>query len=102
MTNFGTFTAVSHIHMARGQFAEALQWADRSLAVNAKFGCTYWMLIAGNAMLGRIDEAHAWLAKFLAIEPSVTISLIARAQPERYLDRCASIYEGLRRAGLPE
>jgi TolB-like protein/Tfp pilus assembly protein PilF len=101
-TSHWTLTAMAHVNMARGRFEEALRWADRSLAVNSKFGCTYWMLIAGNAMLGRTEQASAWLEKFLSIEPSVTLSLIARAQPDRYADRVANIYEGLRRAGLPE
>ena len=101
-TSHWPLTGVAHVHMARGQFEEALHWADRSLAVNPKFGCTYWMLIAGNAMLGRMEEARACLGRFLTIEPTVTISLIARGQPDRYEDRCASIYQGLRLAGLPE
>ena len=42
--------------MVLGNYAEALDWAMRSLAVNQNFPPTYWMLIAANAQLGRIGR----------------------------------------------
>lgn len=95
-------TAISHAHMARGQFAEALRWAERSLAVSADYDCTYWMLAAGNAKLGLIDEAKRWLAKFHALRPEVTVRSIHNSQPQRFPDRMANILDGLKVAGLPE
>ena len=49
--------------MIRGNYAEALVWAARSLASNPNFDPTYWVLIAANAHLGRMDEAHRFLGK---------------------------------------
>ncbi|MEX0853284.1 MAG: adenylate/guanylate cyclase domain-containing protein [Bauldia sp.] len=95
-------TAIAHAHMALGNYAEALKAAERSLAVNSSFSATYWMLIAANAELGRLDEAKAWLAKFRAVMPGVTIASIKAGQPAKDPSRMAAIFEGLRLAGLDE
>ena len=62
----------------------------------------YWMLIAANAQLGRMDEARRWLAKFRALAPGVTIARIRAGQPAKDPSRMAAILEGLRLAGLEE
>ena len=48
-------TGIAHIHILRGNFAQALDFATRSLAVNDRFDSTYWMLIAAHAYLGQRD-----------------------------------------------
>ena len=53
-------TGNAHAHMILGNYTEALAWATRSLALNANFDATYWMLIAANAQLGRIAEARGF------------------------------------------
>ena len=93
-------TSIAHAHLALRNYGEALQAAERSLAVNPDFGPTYWMLIAANAQLGKMDEARRWLAKFRVLSPGVTIARIQRGQPDKFPDRMAPILEGLRLAGL--
>lgn len=100
--SFWGLTAIAHIHMALGEFEEALGWAERSLPVNPNYAATYWMLISANAKLGRMDEARRWVAALLKLRPETTIALIRKGQPKRYADRNASIYEGMAAAGLPE
>ena len=95
-------TAIAHAQMALGHYEQALKAAERSLAVNASFDPTYWMLIAANAQLGRMDEARRWLVKFRTLAPGVTIAGIKAGQPDRYPERMAAIFEGLRLAGLDE
>lgn len=95
-----SLTAIAHAHLALGDYAEALRTAERSLAVNANYEPTYWMLIAANAHLGHMDDAHRWLAKFQALAPGATIARIREGQPAKYPDRMAGIIEGLRMAGL--
>ena len=95
-------TAISHAHMALGDFEEALRWAERSRAINPEYDPSFWMLIAGNAQLGRMDEARKWLADFLTMHPDMTVARLRAAQPKRYADRMAAILEGLQLAGLPE
>ena len=98
----GPLTGIAHCHMTLGDFAEALNWAKRSLTVNPNFPCTYWMLIAANAQLGRMDEAHKFLAAFRRLAPGVTIASIWAGQPQKDPSRIAAILDGLRMAGLPE
>ena len=95
-------TAIAHAHIALGAFEEALSWAERSLAMNPDYECTYWMLISANAKLGRMDEAQRWVARFLTLRPDGTIAQIRKSQPKRYADRNANIYEGMAAAGVPE
>jgi tetratricopeptide (TPR) repeat protein len=88
--------------MILDNYPEAIRWAEKSLALNANFDATYWMLIAANAQLGRMDEARRWAAKFRVIAPGVTIAGIRDGQPDKDPSRMAAILEGLRLAGLPE
>ena len=97
-----TLTGVAHVHMAMGHYSEALSWAERSFAVNHRLSATYWMLVAANSLLGRMDIAQHYLALLLEVAPGTTLATLRAGQPERYPDRNANVYEGLRRAGLPE
>ena len=97
-----TLTGIAHVYIAMGRYAEALSWAERSYAVNRKLSATYWMLVAGNALLERLDAARHYLALLLEVAPGTTLATLRAGQPARYPDRNANIYEGLRLAGLPE
>ena len=101
-TAYLPMSAIAHANMVLGNYEEALEAAERSLAVNPSYSPTYWMLIAANVHLGRMDEARRWLAKFGALAPGVTIARIRAGQPAKFADRNAAILDGLRRAGLEE
>jgi TolB-like protein/Flp pilus assembly protein TadD len=96
-----SLTAIAHAHVVRGEHAEALVWAGRSLALNTTFDPTYWMLIAANAHLGRMDDARRHLAVLLQLAPDVTVAGIRAGQCARDPGRIEPILEGLRLAGLP-
>jgi hypothetical protein len=70
--------------------------------LNDRFDATYWMLIAANAHLGRLDQAHIWLKALLEIAPDVSLSRVIAHQPARIPARFEAIAEGLRRAGFPQ
>lgn len=93
-------TGLAHIAVIRGDYERALYWAGRSLSVNVHFDATYWMLIAANAYLGRIEEARRHLERLRAIAPAVSLARIEAGQPARYPERIGVILEGLRRAGM--
>ncbi len=95
-------TGIAHGQMVLGDYPEALVWATRSLTIRPDFQCSYWMLIAANALLGRMDEAHKYLAGFRKLAPGVTIASIWAGQPQMDPTRCAAILDGLRMAGLEE
>ena len=58
-----SLTGIAHGQMILGDYPEALVWAARSLALNTTFDPTFWMLIAANAHLGHMDEAHRFLGE---------------------------------------
>ena len=97
-----SLTGIAHAQMILGNYPEALAWALRSLALNANFGATHWMLIAANAQLGRMDEARRLLTEFKKISPEVTVQSIWAGQPQKDPVRLAAILDGLRLAGLDE
>ena len=96
------FTGIAHAHVVLGNHAEALVWASRSLAVNTRFDPTYWMLVAANAHLGRMDEARRHLAELRRLEPEVTVASIRAGQCAKDPGRIEPILAGLRLAGMPE
>ena len=97
-----SLTGVAHVYMAMGRYAEALNWAERSLAVNHRLSTTYWMLASGNAQLGRMDLARHYLAQLLDVAPGTTLTSLRAGQPGEIPGRIEPILEGLRLAGLPE
>jgi adenylate cyclase len=99
---YNAYAGIAHVQMILGDYPEAIRRAEKSLALNAHFDATYWMLIAANAQLGRMDEARRWLGKFQALVPGVTIARIRDGQPAKDPSRLAAILDGLRLAGLPE
>jgi adenylate cyclase len=95
-------TAISHAQMIKGGYEEALVWAKRSISANPSFVCSYWMLVAANAHLGRMDEARRHLATLRRLSPGVTIAQVWAAQPQKDPSRVAAILDGLRLAGVAE
>ena len=95
-------TGIAHVQILRGKFAEALDFATRSLAFNDRYDATYWMLIAANAHLGRLDQAYVWLRALLHFSPDVSISRILASQPARITDRFSAVADGLRLVGFPQ
>lgn len=95
-------TGIAHIRMAQGRYEEALEVASRSLGVNGSYDATFWMLIAGNAYLGRMEEARGYVAALQAISPGVSLARIRRGQHSKDPHRIDVLIEGMRMAGMPE
>jgi TolB-like protein/Tfp pilus assembly protein PilF len=103
--DFGThwqLTGIAHIRMAQRRFEEAIEAAGKSLAINSGYDATYWMLIAANAYLGRMDEARRYRERLQDLSPGITLSRIRRGQHAADADRIDVLIEGMRIAGLPE
>ena len=87
------------------QDAEAVMWFRRAIEANRNFAFTHLSLAAALACLGNIDEARAAGKAGLALEPSFTIGRFragARSDNLVYIGGRERIYEGMRRAGVPE
>ncbi|MEX0851746.1 MAG: adenylate/guanylate cyclase domain-containing protein [Bauldia sp.] len=95
-------SGVAHVHLCLGHYEEALEWAGRSLTINPNFGWTHWVLIAGNMLLGRADEARRALATYRATAPEATLARIRSGQHTKDPHRRDVLVEGLRLAGMPE
>ncbi len=95
-------TGLAHVELLRGNWEQALIWAGKSIAANAYYGPSFWMLIAANARLGRMEEARRHLANLLAISPEVTVASIRAGQPAKIPNRIEPVLEGLLLAGMPE
>jgi adenylate cyclase len=88
--------------VAEGRYEEGLEWAQRSLAVSANYTPTYWMLAAGNAHLGRLEEARHHARELLRLNPDLTITRLRKGQHSREMRRVEVVFDGLRIAGIPE
>jgi len=99
MSSAGT----SKLHL--GKHEEAVAWFRRAIDANRNFAFTHLSLAAALVHLGSIDQARAAAKAGLDLEPSFTISRFsagARSDNPVYLAGRERIYQGMRRAGIPE
>jgi tetratricopeptide (TPR) repeat protein len=90
-------------HLCCGRPNEAAGLAQRAAALNPDFDSSYWVQCVAYVELGRLEEAHRALARFVSLAPGVPTASALRAQlpfrNQAVLDR---IVESMRKAGLPE
>ena len=88
---------IGHALIALRRFDEAVAFFKRALRQNSSDGIAFRGLAAALAHLGRDAEAREALARLLEIDPAYPISgRISRSGSFKLL------YEGLRKAGVPE
>jgi TolB-like protein/class 3 adenylate cyclase len=90
-----------------GLWEQAVAWFRRAIEANRNFPHTHFVLGAALAHLGRLDEAHSAVKAGLALNPAFTISRAraywtAISDDPKYLAGHGPIFEGLRKAGVPE
>jgi TolB-like protein/class 3 adenylate cyclase len=90
-----------------GSYEQAAMWLRRSVEANRNSPLAIFHLAAALAQLDRLDEAHSAVKAGLALNPSFSISRAhaartARSADPTYLARLEPIFEGWRKAGLPE
>ena len=89
-------------HLLAGRYDEASSWAERALRERPDDCRAMRILAASSALAGRLEEAHAAIARLRRREPACRISdLEDRLSPFRKQD-LARYLDGLRKAGLPE
>lgn len=97
------FGGVAHLH--QGQNAQAVEWLSRSVEryPMSPFGRLFLASALGAS--GRIAEAKAQMAQLQQLRPGFTLSRFRAAEPSDAVPFRAQrerVYEGLRRAGMPE
>jgi TolB-like protein len=90
-----------------GSYEQAVAWFRRSIEANRNQPPAYFWLGAALAQLGRLDEAHSAVKSGLALNPAFTVSRAreawtAMSDDPTYLAQLEPIFEGLRKAGVPE
>jgi TolB-like protein len=97
------FAGTAKIHL--GHDEAALSWLNRSIELNPNIPVTRFCLAATLAQLDRVEEAREAARACLKLNPSFTIARF-RSQTSSdhpiYLAGRERIYEGLRKAGVPE
>ena len=101
---------MTHVAFAKvylGSYEEAVTWFRRAIEANRNYPAANLHLAAALAQLGRFDEADSAVKAGLALNPAFSVSRAraawtARSDDPTFLARLEPIFEGLRKAGVPE
>jgi tetratricopeptide (TPR) repeat protein len=96
-----------HAKLYIGSYEQAAAWFRRAIKANRNYPLSHFELAAALAHLGRIDEARSCANAGLALHPDFTIARIRAAwaafsDDPTYVAEHERIFEGMRKAGLPE
>ena len=100
-----TVAGSAKLHL--GSYEQAIKWFRRAIEANRNNPPAYLNLAAALAQLGRLDEARSAVRAGLALNPTYTISRrraswTAQSDDPTYLAQLEPIFDGLRKAGVPE
>jgi TolB-like protein/class 3 adenylate cyclase/tetratricopeptide (TPR) repeat protein len=90
-----------------GLWEQAVAWFRRAIEANRNHPHPHFVLGVALAHLGRLDGAHSAVKAGLALNPAFSISRaranwLAMSDDPTYLAQNDRIFEGLRKAGVPE
>jgi hypothetical protein len=88
-----------------GRDEEAISWLRRSVEANRAYPLPHFYLAIAFAHQSKISDANKELETGLAIDPGFTICRYRKSSYSdhpTYLAQRERMYEGLRKAGLPE
>ena len=100
--NFFRHTGIATAHFRAGQYAEATEWARKSVYRKPNYRIGHALLIASLAQLEQLIDAKEALSNYLEYFPGETISALRKTFRLKIESDAARFEEGLRRAGLPE
>jgi TolB-like protein/class 3 adenylate cyclase/Tfp pilus assembly protein PilF len=100
-----SFAGTAKHHLS--SYEQAVAWFRRSIEANRNYPLAHFLLGAGLALLDRVDEARSAVEVGLALDPAFAVSRTralwaAMSDDPTYLTGLERIFEGLRKAGLPE
>jgi TolB-like protein/class 3 adenylate cyclase len=104
------FVWLAHVGVANnhlGDWEQAVAWCRRAIEANRTYPRAHFQLGLALAQLGRLDEARSSVKTAAAINPSFSVSRArvdwtALSDDPTYLAQLEPIFEGLRKAGVPE
>jgi TolB-like protein/class 3 adenylate cyclase len=101
--NFFSFLTVAAVgRLFLGEPEGAIELANRSLALNACWDSTYWVLVTSYHTLGRTEEAKIAAKELLAVNPAACTSSYERVLPIRNPQSRAMVIQSLRDTGVPD
>jgi TolB-like protein/cytochrome c-type biogenesis protein CcmH/NrfG len=103
---FLDYLGIGMVRFLRRDDDGAIEMLHKAIALNPNFSSSNLFLIAAYAMQDRVDEAKAALASYLRSGTATNTIALARASAPSihpgYLTQRERLYEGLRKAGMPE
>ena len=96
---------VCNAYSLMGEWEKAVVWCQKSIATNAGLFFPYIDLAAANGWLGHDAQAKAAVAGLLKLKPGLTVQQVASVKwsdDPQFQREAQRIFEGLRKAGLPE
>jgi adenylate cyclase len=97
------FKGVAYLHLKDDN--KAIEWLEKSKQLDARAGFTRFFLASALALAGRDADAQSEMREFLGLNPGFTLARFKAREPSRdamFLAQRQRIYEGARKAGLPE
>lgn len=95
-------TGAAAASILAGRFADAIEFGERARRNFAGWGPTHRFLAAAYAQVGDTKKAAEALAQLQKLEPGVTISHLQSFLPYQNQKQAERLWEGLRKAGMPE
>jgi hypothetical protein len=100
--NYRALTGAAAASVLAGRFADAIAFGERARRIYAGWGPTHRFLAAAYAQTGDTAKAAGALAHLHKLEPAVTISHLQSFLPYQNQQQAERLWEGLRKAGMPE
>jgi tetratricopeptide (TPR) repeat protein len=97
------FMGIADLYL--GRLDQAVRRLRKSVEINSEYELTHFYLAAALALSGRQEEAAGTCATGVRLAPTFSISRFrtrAMGDNPRYLEQRERLYEGMRRAGVPE
>jgi TolB-like protein/Flp pilus assembly protein TadD len=103
---FRGYYGIGLVQFLLGDDVRAIEMLRKAIGLSPNYSLAHLCLAAAHGVQGRVDEASAALANYLRTGPSArTISELQLLSPSKdpsYLAQRERLYEGLRKAGMPE
>jgi TolB-like protein/Tfp pilus assembly protein PilF len=96
---------VGYTKVHLGSYEEAVAWLVRSMETGHNYALPHFYLAVALANLDRLEEASSEVRAGLDLDPTFTVARFRAAAwsgNETYLAQRERIYDGMRKAGLPE
>jgi adenylate cyclase len=96
------FNNLAAMYRSKGDFKEALVWAERTVKQDPKYIIGNVHLCSVYYLLGREEDAHLQAKKVLKLNPNFSLKKLERTLPYKNPEVKKQYIDALRNAGLPD